>query len=67
MEQDQFDAILYLGPQSSITYSTLTASQCADQEYLRMRLGRMQLRAGSNDDSVGKELREYCAKKLVEQ
>jgi hypothetical protein len=63
--QDQFDAILYMGPQGSITFSTLTASQCADQDYMQMRIGRMKIYAGPNNDSAGKEIQEYCAKKLA--
>ncbi len=63
--QDQFDAILYLGPQSSITYSTLTASQCADREYLAMRIGRMKINAGPNAATAGAELQEFCDNKLA--
>ncbi|OJU13082.1 MAG: hypothetical protein BGN86_07690 [Caulobacterales bacterium 68-7] len=39
--QDQFDAVLYLGPKSDITYSKLSASLCSDPEYVAMRAGRM--------------------------
>lgn len=63
--QDQFDAILYLGPAKSITYSTLTRSACTDQEYLQMRIGRMKISAGTNAASAGKELQEYCSKLLA--
>ena len=63
--QDQFDAILYLGPARSITYSTLTRSACADQEYLQMRIGRMKISAGTNAALAGKELQEYCSKQLA--
>jgi hypothetical protein len=63
--QDQFDAILYLGPAKSIAYSTLTRSACTDQEYLQMRIGRMKISAGTNAASVGKELQEYCSKLLA--
>jgi hypothetical protein len=62
--QDQFDAILYIGPKSSITYGKLTKSTCADQEYMRMRTGRMKIQAGPNADSAGAELQEYCSKLL---
>lgn len=41
--EDQFDAVLYLGPLSTITDSGIAASSCADAEYLAMRLGRMAL------------------------
>jgi hypothetical protein len=40
---DQFDALLYLGPPSSITFSELSKSRCADENYMRMRLARMAL------------------------
>jgi hypothetical protein len=63
--QDQFDAILYLGPPDSATYSTLTASQCADPQYMQMRLGRMRIAAGPNGASAGAELQESCAKKIA--
>src|SRR5262245_7400450 len=43
--EDQFDAVLYLGPPSSITIhrSEVAPELCADADYLRMRLGRMAL------------------------
>ena len=63
--QDQFDAILYLGSQSSITYSTLTASQCADAAYMQMRIGRMKINAGPNAATAGAELEEFCTNKLA--
>jgi hypothetical protein len=63
--QDQFDANLYLGPARSITYSTLTRSACADQEYLQMRIGRMKISAATNAALAGKELQEYCSKLLA--
>lgn len=63
--QDQFDAVLYIGPESSITYSKVTKRMCADQEYLRMRIGRMKIQAGPNAESAGKKLQEYCSKLLA--
>jgi hypothetical protein len=63
--QEQFDAILYLGPRSSITYSTLTAKQCADAEYMQMRIGRMKIAAGPNAATAGAELQDFCAKTLA--
>ena len=41
--QDQFDALLYLGPPSSITFSELSKSRCTDERYMKMRLARMAL------------------------
>ena len=41
--QDQFDALLYLGSPSSITFSELSRSRCTDERYMKMRLARMAL------------------------
>ena len=43
--QDQFDAVLYLGPPSSITIrrSEIAPSLCADAAYMKMRLSRLAL------------------------
>jgi hypothetical protein len=41
--EDEFDAMLYLGPASSMTISHLPASLCADRDYMKMRLARMAL------------------------
>lgn len=65
--QDQFDAVLYIGPKSSITYSKVSKKMCADQEYMRMRIGRMKLNAGPNAASAGAKLQEYCSKMLADE
>jgi hypothetical protein len=39
--QEQFDAVLYLGPKSEITYAGLSKSLCADPEYVEMRAARL--------------------------
>lgn len=62
--QDQFDAVLYIGPKSSITYSKVSKKMCADQEYMQMRIGRMKINAGPNAGSAGTKLQEYCSKLL---
>jgi hypothetical protein len=36
-----YDAVLYLGPPSSITYSRLSRERCADPAYVTMRLDRL--------------------------
>ena len=41
--QDQYDAILYLGPPSAVTYSTPSRDLCKDAAYLEMRLRRMRI------------------------
>ena len=63
--QDQFDAVLYIGPESAITYSTLSKKMCADQEYKQMRIGRMKISAGANAASAGAKLQEFCSKLLA--
>jgi hypothetical protein len=44
--EDQADAVLYLGPPSSMTTSMLPVRLCADERYRSMRLGRMALDPG---------------------
>ena len=39
--QEQFDAVLYLGPKTEITYGELPKSLCADPEYVKMRASRL--------------------------
>jgi hypothetical protein len=63
--QDQFDAVLYIGPESAITYSKVSKETCADPEYLPMRIGRKKINGGPNDTSAGNKIREYCAKLLA--
>jgi hypothetical protein len=41
--QDLFDALLYLGPASTITTASLPAALCADAAYRQMRRDRMLL------------------------
>jgi hypothetical protein len=43
--EDQFDAVLYLGPPSSITIrrSEIAPSLCADADYMKMRVSRIAL------------------------
>jgi hypothetical protein len=66
---EQFDAILYLGPVSSITIwrGEVSPSLCADSEYMKMRLNRMALADPPGRDlppgiqSPADRLRNYCA------
>jgi hypothetical protein len=39
--EDQFDAVLYLGPPGSITLSKLPKPKCSDSKYMKMRTDRM--------------------------
>ena len=41
--EDQFDALLYLGPPSSITMAQMSPTLCSDRRYMEMRLRRMAL------------------------
>jgi hypothetical protein len=41
--EEQFDALLYLGPQATITRSELSRAMCADRSYMDMRVGRLNL------------------------
>lgn len=41
--EEAFDAVLYLGPPSSITYARLPVSLCADRDYVQMRRQRLAL------------------------
>jgi len=61
--EEQFDAILYLGPPSSMTMSKLSPALCRDPAYMEMRLRRLGLvppppRASF---SPAGQLKEYCA------
>ena len=39
--EDQFDALLYLGPPASMTTTTVPAALCADTDFVRRRLERL--------------------------
>ncbi len=43
--EDQFNALLYLGPPSSMTTVTVPAALCQDSEFVKNRLQRL-MRAG---------------------
>jgi len=67
--QEQFDAVLYLGPKSEITYAGLSKSLCADPEYVEMRAARLSAMrrtgAPTTDPSPADEFRRAC-KEAVE-
>lgn len=44
--EDRIDAVLYLGPPSTMTTSMLPAALCADERYVAMRLARMAIDPG---------------------
>ena len=57
--EDQFDAVLYLGPPSSMTTSWPAAALCLDQVYMDMRRERLSLLGMQGDLE---QLQEYCAR-----
>jgi hypothetical protein len=57
--EDQFDAILYLGPGSASSYQRLSRERCADREYLAMRIARMALVPGGEREID--QLKRFCA------
>ena len=62
--EEQYDAVLYLGPVSSITFAELPASLCADAEYTKMRLARMALATGGAAGPDVIEFNRQCAQFL---
>jgi hypothetical protein len=62
--QEQFDAVLYLGPKSEITYAKLPKSLCADPEYVEMRAARLSamrpLGAPTTETSLAADFRRRC-------
>ena len=44
--EEAYDAVLYLGPPSSITYSPFPTGLCADRDYVQMRRQRLALGPG---------------------
>jgi hypothetical protein len=58
--EDQVDAILYIGPKSSITSSRFSPEQCGDQAYIKMRAARMEL-FGMSTDAFKKQCEEVLA------
>jgi hypothetical protein len=56
--EEIFDALLYLGPQSTITRSEISESLCADEAYMRMRMGRLTMMGLKKDID---RLNDRCA------
>jgi hypothetical protein len=61
--EEQFDAVLYLGPPSTMTVAKLSPALCADRGYMEMRLGRLAIIAPPPGAPFlpADRLREYCA------
>ena len=58
--EKQFDAILYLGPPSSLTESHLAPELCSDRQYLDMRLPRLRMAAENGAPDWLKDFLAYC-------
>ena len=62
--EDQIDAVLYLGAPTKMTTSMLPAELCADEQYVSMRLARMELDPGPPGSASPRDrLRRNCATK----
>jgi len=57
--QDHFDAIIYLGPESSMTLGPLPYPRCTDSAYVEMRVARMVL--SGMPDTVRDRLNSDCS------
>ncbi|MEQ1945973.1 MAG: hypothetical protein ABL995_02215 [Bryobacteraceae bacterium] len=58
--EEQFDALLYVGPPSTITLSRMSRSLCADADYLKMRFRRISLMEKLMGEQIAAGLRRYC-------
>ena len=56
--EEQFDAVLYLGPLPSLTTRGVSAALCSDPAYMHMREARF---ATVNAQAGFEALKEYCA------
>ena len=64
--ENEFDALLYLGPTSTITYSEPSAELCADPAYVTMRIQRLSFMGDlSGDYTMLDEFRRYCEGKSL--
>lgn len=57
--EDQFDAVLYLGPQSALTNARLAPTLCRDTDYVEMRARRMTL--ASVPQAQAEQFKQNCA------
>jgi hypothetical protein len=61
--EDQFDAMLYLGSRSGITYARLPRALCADHTYVAKRVRRMSL-AGLTASDID-EFKRSCESRVI--
>jgi hypothetical protein len=59
--KNEFDALLYLGRPGTITYAPLAATLCRDTAYMKVRLWRLGLTGGSEEE-IGHVKRECAAR-----
>ena len=59
--EDQFDAVLYLGPARLVTSSRLPPELCFDSEYMTMRLARLAFEHPAVSKASIEALTMYCA------
>ena len=62
--EDQYDAVLYLGPVSTITSAQMSPALCRDAAYMKMRLSRLALSPPSPMGSDVERFRNECAERL---
>lgn len=58
--EENWDAILYLGPVSSITFSEVSAALCTDAGYTKMRLARLALGPGGPAGEDAARFKAHC-------
>jgi hypothetical protein len=63
MSAGRFDALLYLGLASTITFASLAGSLCKDRAYMQMRLRRLSLLpVPPGPSNAADRLKAYCAR-----
>ena len=58
--EDEFDALLYLGPPVSITRRPFPVALCRDGNYMKMRLSRLALTIGVAGKSMTDAFVQDC-------
>lgn len=59
--QEQFDALLYLGPKAELTFDQFSPTLCADPDYVAMRAARMSKMRPANGRNRDDIFKEQCA------
>jgi hypothetical protein len=60
--EDHFDAILYMGPPASLSFSPLTYPRCAEPSFVEMRIRRMTISAAKPPvaASIADRIKQDC-------